>query len=423
MPIPLEEIQSYYQSHLPRYLELLRQWVLINSYTGNPAGVNRLGALTAESFAHLGFQVERVQASNPRHGEHLFLRRQTADGGRDHPTVEGGGAPTLALISHLDTVFSPEEERDNDFTWRREGTRIYGPGTVDVKGGTLLIFMLLEGLQHFAPQTYAAVDWLVALDAAEEVLSEGFGDLCLERLPLSTRACLVFEGGTISQHGFPLVVGRKGLATFRLQVEGRSAHSGNAHPNGANALVQLAHTIQQIDALTDYTQDLTFNVGLALGGSATNRVPHYAEAQVEMRAFEPAVFQTGQERMLALDGDSQVSSTDGYPCRVSVSIERRTAPWPRNPGSEKLFAIWEEAGLKLGLRAIPEQRGGLSDGNHLWAHFPTLDGLGPSGGNAHCSERSDDGSKDQEYLLVNSITPKATLNLLGVLRLVTNEGY
>jgi glutamate carboxypeptidase len=417
-----EEIQHYYQSHLPRYLELLRQWVSINSYTANPVGVNRLGVLTAKAFLPLGFQVERVQASNPDHGEHLFLRRPSTSGGQEQPSSEGAGAPALALVSHLDTVFSPEEERRNDFAWRPEGKRIYGPGTVDIKGGTLLIVMLLEGLQRFAPQLYERVDWLVALDAAEEVLSEGFGDQCLERLPVSTRACLVFEGGTISKKGFPLVVGRKGLATFRVQVEGRSAHSGNAHPSGANALVQLAHTIQRVHEFTDYEQNLTFNVGLARGGSATNRVPHYAEAQVEMRAFEPAIFQTGLERMLALDGGSQVSSTDGYPCRISVDLVRRTEPWPRNPGSDKLFAIWEKTGQKLGLRAIPEQRGGLSDGNHLWAHFPTIDGLGPSGGNAHCSERSDDGSKDQEYLLVDSITPKATLNLLGVLRLLKDEG-
>lgn len=405
-----QNIQPYFEANLERYLEMLRQWVAINSYTANPAGVNQLGDLTAEAFAPLGFQAERVQALDPNHGQHLLLRRT--------PARQEENTPTLALISHLDTVFSPEEEQQNDFTWRRDGKRIYGPGTVDIKGGTLLIFMLLEGLQRLAPGLYETVDWLVALDAAEEVLSENFGKLCLERLPNSTRACLVFEGGTISSKGFPIVVGRKGLAIFRVGVEGRSAHSGNAHASGANALVQLSHTIQQIAGFTDYAQDITFNIGLAQGGSATNRVPHSAEAQVEMRAFQPAVFEAGLARMLALDGMSQVSSADGYPCRVNIQVTRRTMPWPRNPGSERLFAVWEQAGRQLGLRAIPEQRGGLSDGNHLWATFPTIDGLGPSGGNAHCSERTPDGSKDQEYLLVNSIVPKATLNFLAILELL-----
>ena len=213
----------------------------------------------------------------------------------------------------------------------------------------------------------------------------------------------------------------KGRATFKVTASGRSAHAGNAHPQGANAILQLAHTIQQIASLTNYTQNLTFNVGLVRGGSVINRVPHHAEVEVEMRAFDPQIFQAGIENMLALDGSSQVSSADGYPCRVSVDLLGQLAPWPRNPGGDELFAIWERIGNSLGLRAMAERRGGLSDGNNLWAHYPTIDGLGPSGGNAHCSERSEDSSKEQEYVKVDFIVPKALLNLLAVLRLIDHE--
>ncbi len=66
---------------------------------------------------------------------------------------------------------------------------------------------------------------------------------------------------------------------------------------------------------------------------------------------------------------------------------------------------------------MPEERGGLSDSNLLWQAFPTLDGLGPVGANAHCSERSPDGSKEQEYMEAASFVPKAMLNLAGVLAL------
>ncbi|HMQ56322.1 MAG TPA: hypothetical protein PKD98_29850, partial [Anaerolineae bacterium] len=82
------------------------------------------------------------------------------------------------------------------------------------------------------------------------------------------------------------------------------------------------------------------------------------------------------------------------------------------------LAVWQEAAESLGLRVEPERRGGLSDGNHIWRQIPTLDGLGPAGGNAHCSERSADGSKDQEYVLVSSFVPKALLNIVAILRLI-----
>jgi glutamate carboxypeptidase len=43
--------------------------------------------------------------------------------------------------------------------------------------------------------------------------------------------------------------------------------------------------------------------------------------------------------------------------------------------------------------------------------------LGPWGGNAHCSERSADGSKLPEYLETSSIVPKTVMNVLGLLSL------
>ena len=154
------------------------------------------------------------------------------------------------------------------------------------------------------------------------------------------------------------------------------------------------------------------------GGSVVNRVPHFAEARVEMRSFDPQIFEQGVERMLALDGGSQVSSFDGFPCRVRVELISRNPPWPRNPHTDRLFELWSDSAAAFGARLLPEQRGGLSDGNLLWNHHPTLDGLGPSGNNAHCSERSTDGSKEQEYVKLSSFVPKALINYTAITRLV-----
>jgi glutamate carboxypeptidase len=322
------------------------------------------------------------------------------------------------MISHLDTVFPPEEEQLHDFAWRPQGKRIYGPGTVDIKGGTVMMYMVLEALRRFAPQVFERVTWILLLDASEESLSIDFSELCWRRLPDNTLACLIFEGGTNSSKVFPLVAARKGRAAYRVQVEGKAAHAGNFHANGANAILQISHTIQKISALTDYEKQITFNVGTVTGGSVINRVPHYAEASVEMRAFDPAVFEAGVAAMLALNGTSEVASADGYHCKVSVQMWEKTDPWPPNPATQRLYDLWEAAAHSLGMRVSPEQRGGLSDGNQLWFRYPTLDGLGPAGNNAHCSERSPDGSKDQEYVLPGSFVPKALLNTLAILKLV-----
>lgn len=407
-----EQLESFFDKNLPAYLELLARMVAVNSFTANPDGVEELGHLTAGIFTTLGFSAEFIKAANPDYGYHLILNRE----------VENSGRPTIGLISHLDTVFPPEEEKQNNFSWRVEGDRIYGPGTVDIKGGTVLIYMVMAALQQFAPGVYDGTNWKILLNAAEEELAPDFSRLCHETLPEDTLACLVFEAGHWSEDYFNLVQARKGRATYEVEVQGRSAHSGSTHQRGANAIVQMSRIIDRIAALTDYENQITFNVGTVQAGTVMNRVPHRAVATGEMRAFDKTIFDEGVGRLLALQDEVTVSSPeDGFECKININVTHESAPWNRNPETDRLYEHWKETAASLGWTTIPEERGGLSDGNFLWDRYPTLDGLGPSGDNAHCSERSDDGTKDQEYVLATSFVPKAVLNTIAILRLLEDE--
>jgi len=416
MSISSKTISEYLDKNLNSYLTILKKMVGKNSFTSNQHGVNQLGVLTAREFKTLGFESEFVQSAFSEYGKHLLLINhaiKSADIDPEHKTI--------AMISHLDTVYPPDEEMQNNFQWRLDGDRIYGPGTIDIKGGTVMIYMILDTIKSLAPEAFEGITWRLLLDATEEVLCEDFGMLCLERLPTDTLACLVFEGGSKSPRGFPIVVSRKGRATFQVVAEGRSAHAGNGHQHGANAILQLAQTIQQIASLTNYENGITFNVGTIKGGSVVNRVPHDAVADIEMRAFSPDVFQGGLDQINKLKEGKMIASADGYPCSVSIQTMAQTDPWPRNKKTESLFEMWSLAASDLGVRVIPESRGGLSDGNVLWKHIPTLDGLGPTGANAHCSEHTSDGSKVQEYVEVSSFIPKAILNILAILRILDNS--
>jgi len=127
--------------------------------------------------------------------------------------------------------------------------------------------------------------------------------------------------------------------------------------------------------------------------------------------------------LLALAGPGEVRSlTDGYPCQVNVEILSESRPWPRNAKTDRLMGFWRQAGNQLSLPIDAEARGGLSDGNLIWDVVPTIDGLGPSGGNGHCSERSPDGSKLPEYVRLSSFVPKSALNALAILKLFAETG-
>lgn len=402
-----KEITRFLQQKLPEALDFLKQMVEVNSYTLNREGVRRVSEITAAAFAPLGFGAERIKSANPDYGDHLVLTRR------------GHSSRSIAMVSHLDTVFPVEEEKRNNFHWQPEGNRIYGPGTQDIKGGTAMMWLVLHALHQHAPDLLDEITWQLFWNSSEEVLSHDFGELCRERMQRTTLAALVFEAEGRFGDSCLLVTSRKGRATWRATARGRGAHAGGKHRHGANAILQLARAVEKIAALTDYSTELTFNVGTIKGGSGLNRVPHEAFAEGEMRAFSREAYESGKRALLALSGPGEVQSVaDRYACDVQVEILTESQPWPRNPATDRLFQIWQNCGKELGFAVDREERGGLSDGNFLWDSVPTLDGLGPWGDNDHCSERSPDGSKVPEFVDAASFVPKAALNTMAILKLL-----
>jgi glutamate carboxypeptidase len=405
-PLDTSALRDHLESGLSRHLDVLRRWVSINSYTGNPQGVNELGRLTAETFAALGFAAARVRSARPDVGQHLVLTRPAAT----------ASAPTVALVSHLDTVYTADEESANAFGFRHVGDRIYGPGVSDAKGGTLLALMVLDTLAHVAPDVFEAVHWKVGLNAAEEILEPEFSTALLDLLRGRVLAVLVFEPGLDTVGPRPLVVARKGRAQFRIVVAGRGAHAGVDFWKGRNAVIDACGLALALDRLSDRDRDRTVNIGRFSGGTVANRVPHAAEIDGEIRTFDPASL---QEALQAID--VALNNLRARGGQATIAISEQVSPWSRNDRTDRLFAIWERAATLAGERVVPQARGGLSDGNFLWHEFPTLDGLGPAGAHFHCSERSDDSSKDQEYAVRSSFVPKAIVTALALGELIATE--
>ena len=406
---PEKEMNEFLKEKFSGYLEILKNMVDINSFTENREGVNDCGLYTESVFNDLGFKSKRIQSIENDYGEHLILIKN------------GTGDNNIACVSHLDTVFPPEEEKSNDFKWRIINDRVYGPGTNDVKGGTLLILMVLQLLSSFFPKEFDECTWQLCFDASEETESADFGKVCIDHFNEKTLGCLIFEGGEFNENSFKIVTSRKGRVVFRVTAHGRGAHAGVDHKSGANAIGHLAGLIKEVSLLTDYNKDFTVNIGTVSGGGQINRVPHNAYFEGEMRAFDPEDLQRGIETLNNLKNYSSATHDKGYECKTTIDFFHQCPAWPENKDSLKLFKIWEKNARKLSYEINSEKRGGLSDGNYLWNSVPTIDGLGPGGENAHCSECSADGSKDQEYALLSSFIPKAIINTCAIVDLIRSN--
>jgi glutamate carboxypeptidase len=396
---------------LPNALERLKHWVQISSHTLDVAGVETLALQVNKDFEHLGFEATRLQSTDKRYADHWMLERKGSN----------ASVVSVSCVSHLDTVFSEEERVRNAFEWSEEGKRIYGPGTVDIKGGTAMIYLMIDTLSEIDPNFIEQVNWRIFFNSSEEVLNPEFAEVVHPYLDSQTRACLVFEADesdAIKQCG--LVNQRKGRMTYRVTASGLGAHAGSAHHEGVNAITLLAPIAQEIESWTDYDMDLTFNIGVINGGEGRNRVAQSATLEGEMRAFDREVFAYGKSMLVNLPAEVYYTVAGNKRTgMLELEILQEDAAWSGNAGSQSLVDIWRATGAELDIEVFGTSRGGLSDGNRFWDRYPTIDGLGPSGGNLHASERCEQTGKLPEYVNRDSFVPKALLNCFAIKRLLT----
>lgn len=296
---------------------------------------------------------------------------------------------TLALVGHCDTVYPRSkgflEFRRDDPVSTSGGDHVYGPGVLDMKSGLTVVLFALLALTKATPNAFDRLKLRFVCNTDEEVGSPSSCKL-FEAIAKRTTMAMVFEAGRDEDR---IVTTRKGTGSFTLKAVGREAHAGNEHAAGVNAIHALALAIPHVEALTDYEQGTTVNVGIISGGTAKNTVPGHAECLIDVRISSLEQMQHVETTLKQISSWSFPGS-DQIPSRIRQSgliLEggiRRT-PMETTPESQRLRESYEVFAKKIGLGVGPAPlQGGGSDANNLAAlGVPTIDGLGPFGKYMH----------------------------------------
>jgi glutamate carboxypeptidase len=354
-----------------RELEAL---VGVSSPSGDAGGAEECVAL-ATAFLPPEARVERLACSTPDHAPDLY------------GSLTGTGSGRVLLLGHLDTVVAHDAHRPLE----REGDRLGGSGTVDMKGGVALA---LGVMRELAPQTGRYGELAVLLVNDEEWRTGPFAHA--ERFR-AFDACLCFEAGERTRDGDEaVIVKRKAAGTLRVEARGRSAHSGSAPHRGRNALLALAHAAQVVAAHSDPGGEdrLTAVPTILDSGRAFNVVPAQGELVCDLRA----------DRLQAF-----APVLDAIPAEYGgVALEPSLArAWPGMDAREATRAALARATELLGRPIAASERGGASDASHMAAGgiALTIDGLGPRGGGAHTP---------QEWVSADSLLTRAEVALAVV---------
>jgi glutamate carboxypeptidase len=363
------------------YVDALRDMVDVDCGSFTPDGVNAIADRCVARFEALGAGVERI-AHEPSDGEEplgdLLIGR-----------IPGAGPDPfrVLMLGHMDTVFGPGTVRERPFAV--DGDRARGPGVSDMKGGLLAGFFALEALRE-ADALGASVTYLCNPD---EEIGSPFSRPHIKSLAAESDAALVLEG---ARENGDIVSARKGVRDIRVEIHGRAAHAGVEPERGRSAVLQAAHTAIALHELNGRWPGVTVNVGVVQGGTRPNVVAERCVLEVDLRSPSAESFNEAHAEAQRVIHELHVPD-------VEVHIESRGwhDPMERSEGTGKLAEAARAAALELGFELRDAATGGASDANTTAAAgVPTLDGLGPVGGDDH---------GPGEWLDLTSVVPRVAL--------------
>ena len=375
-------------SHNAAALALLERVVNINSGSLNLAGVRRVGDIFRAQYDSLGFTTRWVDGAAFHRAGHLVAEHK-------------GPGPKLLLIGHLDTVFEP----GNPFQKFRmiDDSTATGPGIIDMKGGDIIALYALRALKDAGQLDKMNVTVVYHGDEEESGSPLSLARRTLMDAAAGATAALGFEDGA----GDPrtAIISRRGDDSWTLRTTGLPAHSSQIFTQevGAGAVFEGARILDQFYQKLSREQYLTFNPGLAIGGTAvasdttgtegsgagkTNVVAKTMQITGDLRTISPEQLASARKMMRAIVADhlprttAEITFEDGYP------------PMAPTAGNKKLLAMYDKASQDLGFGpvvAVDPSRAGAADVSFVASIVPmAIDGIGLSGHDDHTDKETAD---------------------------------
>jgi len=374
-------IVEHARAHTTEALALLERAVNINSGTMHLAGVREVGRLFGAELESLGFKTRWVDGAAFKRAGHLVA---------EHPAA----GPRILLIGHLDTVFEPDSPFQK---FERVGsTSAKGPGVLDMKGGDVIMIQALRALE--AAGALKAMNVTVVMTGDEESSGDpqSVAREALVAAAKGAHAAIGFEDGDGDpQHA---VIGRRGTASWTLNVTGTPAHSSQIFRDdiGFGAVFEAARILNAFREKLAGQEHLTFNPGLVLGGTQMtyeapqsrgsafgkeNVIPERALVTGDIRALSKEQFADARKVMTSIVAESLPHT------KAEIAFEEGYPPMAPTDGNRRLLALYDQASRDIGagpVTPVSPDRAGAADVSFVAGEVPMIiDGIGMRGDGGH----------------------------------------
>lgn len=360
-------------------LEFLEANVNINSGTLNLDGVRKVGKKYIDAYTEIGFETRWIPQDEVNRAGHFFAEQK------------GSSGKKLLLIGHLDTVFEPDSPFQK-FEMLNDSVAT-GPGVSDMKAGNVMILYALKALKEASAISDAQI--IVAYTGDEEKAGSPTSISRKDLVVAAKKSDVALGFETASGYSYATVA-RRASYSWKLEVEGRQAHSSGIFSNytGAGSIYEASRIINRFyEELRE--ENLTYNVGIILGGNEVN----YDEEQI--RGSVSGKTNIVPKRTVASGGIRFLTTEQGNRTFakmreiVSEHLPRTSAeltiyegypPMEPTDGNMELLNVLSELSQDLGfgeVEAFDPGKRGAADISFVASYVDGLDGLGAMGSGSH----------------------------------------
>ncbi len=342
-----------------QYCAVLEDVCNIESPTDHKAGVDATAQYFVKMANERGWRVETMECE--RAGNPVCITMN----------ADADGAPVV-FSGHLDTVHpvglfgTPAA--------RRDGNRLYGPGTIDCKGGVVAAFLAMDAL---ARCEFAGRPIKLILQTDEETSSKQSNKQTISFMLEHAKGAAAFLNAEACG-GKVVTLARKGILSYRFYITGKAAHAGNCY-NGTNAIAEAAHKILQLEQYKD-PEGITVNCGMISGGTASNTVAETCMFSADMRFANEEQHQKAVAIAERVAADTLI---EGCACELVKVSERPAMPLAEVNIAllDNMNKIYEQCGLPQ--LSYASSSGGSDAAYTTNAGIPTICSVGVGGGNIH----------------------------------------
>lgn len=283
-----------------------------------------------------------------------------------------GKQKACMFMAHMDTVH--EKGLFGEPAVKIEDGKIYAPGAIDCKGGIAVALLAMKSLYENGFGKHVRL----VLTSDEEVSLELGGE---EEIEFIQNSALGFPYviNCETAVGDQVVISRKGILTFQLDIKGVGGHSGAHYFECKNAILEAAHKIVALQK-NSVVGGTTYSCNVINGGKVSNVIPDACSVIVDVRVVKMQDVEKAKSQVYEIANTEFVKGTS-----CSIKLLNQRPPMEKNEQTQQLFEKLNKVCLDndLGKLTPIESGGGADSAFTQIAGISTICGLGASGNFFH----------------------------------------